>query len=163
MLSPSLTLTCKSNTKNQGPHHVILMQITRLPTYRADGSTVVPEKQCCDGSTRIQTQNSFVRGVWINNVFTFKQMHYALNLNMFLVKRTGNQRASMPVRKTRRFIPPSAATAHGLEDAYSTSNNFEEMLLLSTCASGPLPDDTSNNSNKLSKEVWVRNFRVTKF
>ena len=55
----------------------------------------------------------------------------------------------MPVRKRRRFIPPSAATAHGLEDAYSTSNNFEEMLLLSTCASGPLPNDTSNNSNKL--------------
>lgn len=48
MLSPSLTLTGKSNTKNQAPHHLILMEITLLPTFiRANGSTVVtvlPEK-----------------------------------------------------------------------------------------------------------------------
>ena len=31
-----------------------------------------PRKQCCDGSTRIQTGNSFVLSVWINNLFTFK-------------------------------------------------------------------------------------------
>ena len=97
------------------------MQITRLPTESADGSTLIPENNA------VMVRLAFKPKTALCEVFgsttcshSSMQMHYALDFNIILVKRTGNQRASMPVRKRRRVIPPSAATAHRLEDAYSS-------------------------------------------
>ena len=65
-----------------------------------------PRKHCCDGSTRIQNENSFVRSVWINNLFTFKHADaLCIRLHHFSSQKDRKSKGKHACKKEKTFHP----------------------------------------------------------